>query len=292
MAAARSELSFWKMTGAGNDFVLIDDQAETLQLQWSKIAPSLCDRRYGIGADGLLIIRSDPAADFLMEYYNADGSHGGMCGNGGRCAALYVMEQRSVDTVGFIAVKQPYSARRVGSSIRLSMQNPSAFRPSIRLNLSDSELAAHFINTGSPHVICFQEQVSLPIHDMDITGFNALSRKVRYHKDFAPDGTNVNFVEVQDQSTITMRTYERGVENETLACGTGAVAAAVVAHLLRGCKPPVSVRTRSNETLVVDFRDSGSGVRDVTLEGSARKVFKGFYCCDLKTGRLPQSSNY
>src|SRR5690349_5665674 len=263
------------MTGAGNDFVLIDERAGTLGFDWPQTAPGLCHRRYGVGADGLLVLRKSRRADFLMLYFNADGTHGGMCGNGGRCAAWFVLEGRSGASVTFEAVDYLYRATVDGAIVHLEMKDPSAFSHG-ELRLSGRALPYHFVDSGTAHAVVFLDELGDELRrEISREGIVGTGRSVRIDPAFAPGGTNVDFVSVLDNKTVTMRTYERGVEDETLACGTGAVASAVVAALERGAVPPIDVRTQGGETLRVGFRLSGTSVSGVTLSGSARLVFCG-----------------
>ncbi len=274
-------LPFLKMTGAGNDFVLVDNRSGAIDLRWEKIAPRLCDRRYGIGADGLLVLRGSTVADFRMDYYNSDGSFGGMCGNGGRCAAAFVMNDRQVLSVTFDALDFRYSARREGNGIVLAMKDPTGFRQGAQVALPEGELKVHFVDSGAPHAVIFVDEMPLKLRtEVAESGISRIGTFVRHHAEFAPAGTNVDFIELKDATTIAMRTYERGVEEETLACGTGAVASAVVTSIVRGMPAPVTVRTRSNEELKVNFHRRGGSISGIELSGPAKVVFKGEYPLD------------
>jgi diaminopimelate epimerase len=264
------ELSFAKLNGAGNDFVGLDNRDGMLgDTDKGALARVLCDRHFGVGADGIIILAPSTVGDVQMQYYNADGSAGGMCGNGGRCAAVFARamgcsgDALRVEALGFV-----YRAEFTPHGVRLHMKNPVGIFRGIRVQISDVPHTVHAIDTGSPHIVQFVSD--LPTVPVETTG-----RTLREHARFAPEGTNVNFVETLDTSLIAMRTYERGVEAETLACGTGSVASAVIAHLEYGLRPPIRVRTWSGEFLRVDFTSNGASITDVVLEGPAVIVFQG-----------------
>lgn len=263
-------LSFTKMNGAGNDFVLLDNRDGALALDAGQIS-RICDRHRGVGADGLLAV--EPArqgADFRMRYYNADGGEAEMCGNGARCFARYA---RSVsgfpgETIRFETEAGVISARFEGDLVRLVMSDPTAQRPPAPLEVNGRNLDVHFINTGVPHAVVF-------VDDLETVNVMADGAALRHHEAFAPRGTNANFAQVLGPSRIAIRTYERGVEGETLACGTGVCAAALLHHVRTGDPGPVSVRVRGGETLRVGFEKGTEGFHDVTLTGPADFVFEG-----------------
>ncbi|MGA2622619.1 MAG: diaminopimelate epimerase [Bacteroidota bacterium] len=280
-------MTFVKMTGAGNDFVLVDNRNARLLIDWTVFARAACDRRHGVGADGLLVIERSSRADFMMNYYNADGSYGGMCGNGGRCAARYVIEEANYRSVRFEALGYIYRARELGDSISLRMKNPNLLLARMKLPFFKTKILFTWIDTGAPHAVMFLEEVPPPLRRrLAQSDINAIGRSIRSHRRFAPQGTNVDFIELIDDSTISMRTYERGVENETLACGTGAVASAVVSAQRFGLRPPIAVNTRSGEVLTVSFRLKGEKVSRVDLTGSARRLFSGRLKYDASIGKI------
>jgi diaminopimelate epimerase len=272
-------VSFAKMSGAGNDFVVIDNR-QKLIVDPEQAAQVLCDRRRGIGADGMLLVEKSTMADFTMKYYNADGSSGGMCGNGGRCIAMFAFREHIVPSriMHFDALDYVYRAEISDGVVVLSMKNPVDIRMNKSLRINDLEIRYHFLNTGAAHcVVLMDENPNLfGGVDFDKADINTLGRVLRYHDDFATHGTNVNFIRIDDGRVVTQRTYERGVEDETLACGTGSVASSIVAHKLRGIEAPVSVVVRSGEYLRVNFmEDVDKNINGVTLEGSARIVYEG-----------------
>jgi diaminopimelate epimerase len=262
-------LKFTKMNGAGNDFVMLDNRDRLLELASGQIA-QLCDRHRGVGADGVLIV--EPAAngaDFKMRYYNADGGEAEMCGNGARCFARYA--SRITGSTGAISFETPAGVIRAeceGGHVRLAMSEPRDMALDREIVLSGGRIIAHSVNTGVPHAVVF-------VGDLEKTDVRGLGAALRYHPDFAPKGTNANFVQIIDPRTVAIRTYERGVEDETLACGTGVVATALILHEKQGALSPVSVRVRGGDTLLVGFHKEDGVYRDVTLTGPAEFVFEG-----------------
>ena len=273
-------IEFTKVSGAGNDFVLIDNMEGRLDVDKAKLAVAVCSRHFGVGADGLLLLEPSQEADFFMRYYNADGSYGGMCGNGGRCVAHYAyLHEIARSPMRFMALDHIYQAEIVASAVRLKMKDPFDFRRAVTIHIGEQKLSAYFVNTGSPQAVIFEEAI-------DNVEVERLGRHIRYHKLFAPDGTNVNFVKTSSSGAIEIRTYERGVERETLACGTGAVASATIVALERGFASPIPVKVRSREELVVHFRASSNKITDVFLEGSAHLLFAGKLTYDAAAGEL------
>ncbi len=276
-------LHFTKMSGAGNDFVVVENMNGELLCNKDALAVALCSRHTGIGADGLLVLERSPRADFFMSYYNADGSYGGMCGNGGRCVAryAYVSGIAGPDMI-FEALDHLYAAQVVGNDVRLQMKDPSHFTNGIRLSDSLLTVDGDFVDTGAPHFVI--EQRSLDNVDVSTIG-----RTIRFHSAFAPQGCNVDFVERLHDGVVAIRTYERGVEAETLACGTGCVAAAVVLSRRYGWHSPVTLRVRSGEEVRVYFRYDKEDWSDVFLEGSAHFVFRGALLYDTETRTIVDS---
>ena len=218
-------------------------------------ARHLCDRRKGIGADGLLLLETSSKADFLMKYYNADGSYGGMCGNGGRCITRYAYVKHIVHRpeVRFEALEHIYSASIAEGGVSLKMKDPSDFRIAQEISISHSTIHFHFVNSGSPHCIVFLDEnkhLGPTLEELDVY---CIGKEIRYHNHFSPQGTNVNFVERKNVSDFFVRTYERGVEAETLACGTGSVAIALIANQVKQSMSPVVLHVRSGELLTVKF---------------------------------------
>ncbi len=264
-------LRFAKMSGAGNDFVVLDNRRNRITRR-SGLARRLCDRHEGIGADGLLLVEPSRRYHYRMRYYNADGSEGGMCGNGARCIGWFAYLRRIAPKEHQLeALGSAYSASIRGHErISISFPDPSPLVPNWKLSSKDANVGiVSYIDTGSPHAVIRLRRGGLKtLHAEDVGRF------IRYDRSFQPRGTNVNFVEVSDSTHIQIRTYERGVEAETKACGTGSIACSVVGTNLWGLKSPVSVKVAGG-TLKVSFRTVGNEVTDVKLEGKARIVYEG-----------------
>jgi len=263
-------LKFWKMNGAGNDFVMLDNRDLSLKLDARTIA-RLCDRHRGIGADGVLL--AEPArdgGDFRMRYYNADGGEAEMCGNGARCFARFVnrLNGGKLGGLKFETLAGMISAEFPGEQVRINMSAPHSLKLNQALDVAGRKLTVHSINTGVPHAVVFVE-------DLDGVDVSGLGSGLRYHPAFAPRGTNANFVKTAGGGAIAIRTYERGVEGETLACGTGMVACALIAHEIHHFPSPVSVKVKGGDTLQVAFERSGAEYGGVTLHGPADFVFQG-----------------
>ena len=252
-------VGFNKYQGAGNDFIIIDNRNSIFNPDNPALIKKLCDRRFGIGADGLILINNKTGFDFEMVYFNADGYIGSMCGNGGRCTADFALKSGIAEKkLRFIAADGIHYAEPEGELIRLKMNDVNEIR---------SVAGNYFIITGSPHYVIFMKELD----NFDV--FNE-GRKIRQSKDFQPGGTNVNFVE-SDTNGIFVRTFERGVEDETLSCGTG-VTASAIASVLSGhfVSSPVNVRTRGGN-LKVEFDVNGTQISDIWLCGPATFVFEG-----------------
>lgn len=264
-------LNFTKMNGAGNDFVLVDNRTQAVALTHEQIA-RLCDRHRGIGADGLLAVEpAQQGADFRMRYYNADGSEAEMCGNGARCFARYVnrLHDFTLPSVRFETMAGIIGADFQGDRVQLRMSEPHSLALHEKLSVQGRELNVHALNTGVPHAVIFVDDLS----HVDVTGDGAA---LRYHEYFAPKGTNANFVGITAPGHIAIRTYERGVEDETFACGTGTVACAIIHHLLHHTPSPIQVQVRGGDTLTIGFTRQPDGTfADVTLTGPGDFVFDG-----------------
>lgn len=263
-------LNFTKMNGAGNDFVMLDNRSGTLRLDRAVIA-RLCDRHRGIGADGLLVVEpSRNQADFRMRYYNADGGEAEMCGNGARCFAKYVNRLDGPrESVSFETQAGIISARLIQDMVRLDMGNPAHLFLNQEIDLAFEKIVVHSVNTGVPHAIV------MVADDLEDIPIERLGPAIRNHEHFAPKGTNVDFVKELDDGSIAIRTYERGVEAETLACGTGVAASAVIFHELTGRASPIHVHVRGGDTMEVGFVKRNSHYENLTLTGPADFVFDG-----------------
>ena len=255
-------LKFTKMSGAGNDFIVV----QTRLKGYSRVAQQLCQKNTGIDADGLLVLEKSKKADFKMRIFNTDGSEAEMCGNGLRCAALYVGKKGKIkiETIAGIYEAQITAKDRV----RIKMEEPKAIKRDLVIKVNARNVKVGCLDTGVPHAVIF-------VQGIDKINVDSIGRNIRYHAKFKPRGTNVDFVEIVDDKNIKMRTYERGVEGETLACGTGAVASAIISGLSsRGSAYKIDVHTKGG-ILKVYFKKSGKRIKDVYLEGETRKDFKG-----------------
>jgi diaminopimelate epimerase len=270
-------LSFTKMTGTGNDFIFMDNrQAKVPKDVMPLLAKAVCKRSRSVGADGLILL--SPSArvdqrlgkvDFLWDFFNADGSSAEMCGNGGRCAARFAFDKGLAGPeMVFDTLAGPIRAWVEGSVVKLEMVPPFGAYRSLELEAAGREVRMDGVNTGVPHAV-------VGVDDLEAALVTELGRAIRFHEHFAPAGTNVNFCAASD-GELWVRTYERGVEDETLACGTGAVAAALMAGDKGLMQAPITVRVRSGEKLTVYYeRDDDGGFREVFLEGPASYIYEG-----------------
>ena len=274
-------LPYTKMSGAGNTFILVEEGCIPEATDVAALAPTLCsDGQEHGGADGLIAVGPSDDADFTMRYYNRDGSTGMMCGNGGRCAVRFAVEHGYVDdesTVAFTNADVRYRAAITGRGVKVWFPDPRLFAYDVDIDVNGTRYTCHYADVGTPHAVMFVDEMTsgAPGHvrDVDVA---KVGSAIRHHPRFAPDGANANFVEIaQSGSSIELRTFERGVEAETGACGTGAISSAIIAAVRRKLTPPIAVRTTSGETLWVDFSIDGDSVHDVSLEGSADLVSEG-----------------
>ncbi len=268
---AAMELAFTKMTGAGNDFVMLDNRDRRLALSPAQIA-RLCDRRFGIGADGLLLVEPSPAegVDFAMRYFNADGGEAEMCGNGARCFARFAADISAwtAPAMNFQTGAGLVRAEFHGDRVTINLTPPKDIRLNVPIVLRQGAAVAHHCNTGVPHAVLFMDNVQ----SVNVAEIGA---ELRWHEDHQPRGTNANFVQVTGPGAIRVRTYERGVEGETLACGTGVAASAILAHLAKGVPAPVRVQVQGGDILDVAFETNRGAIANVRLTGPAVKVFTG-----------------
>jgi len=265
-------ITFEKMSGTGNDFVVIDNRNYNIpEEDQENFVRKICRRRFSIGADGLILIEKSTEADFGWKFFNADGSVAEMCGNGARCAARFAFRHKIAGkTMKFETTAGVIEAQILDDDeiVRVQMTQPFDFQFGISMHLDGVEHEVAFVNTGVPQAVIFVEEEDPPVKKW--------GRKVRFHESFEPEGTNANFVRVLEDGRLFVRTYERGVEDETMACGTGAVAAAMFATLQKGLESPVEVLTTGGDMLTVlfDLLD-GPVAKNVFLQGPARCIYEG-----------------
>ncbi len=266
-------LRFTKMNGAGNDFILLDNRSGSIRLTPEQVV-RLCHRQRGIGADGLFLLvpARTGQADWAWDFYNSDGSTADMCGNGARCFARFIQRTAGVaEANGQVSFETGAGIIRAvfsGERVTVNLTNPHGLRLNEQVPLASGVQAIHSLNTGVPHAVLF-------VPDADQAMVQNLGAEIRYHAHFAPKGTNVNFVQVLGPNRIRVRTYERGVEGETLACGTGVTASAIIAAKLNGFKPPVQVQVQGGDILEVNFEEAGGSFTNVRLTGPADFAFEG-----------------
>jgi diaminopimelate epimerase len=269
MLTTKQMLRFTKMNGAGNDFVLLDNRAGDIALTREQIA-RICDRHRGVGADGVLVLELPTnGADFRMRYYNADGGEAEMCGNGARCFARFA--DRTAGPLEKLSFETPagvIGAQLGGELVTLQMSDPSDLRLGLEIPLGGENIRASYLDSGVPHVV-------VPVTTIDEVDVRSLGSALRNHPIFAPRGANANFSEQRGSRSIAIRTYERGVEAETLACGTGVVASAIIFAANKNVSGPIGVLVRGGDTLQVNFTREGNRFSNVTLSGPADFVFDG-----------------
>jgi diaminopimelate epimerase len=258
---------FSKMSGAGNDFIVIDDPSGELDESGSELARSLCPRRTSIGADGLVLVGREGRGDFSVAYFNSDGSRAA-CGNGYRCAARFAYQNSFAGkTMEFSTDSGMLRAEVSRDAVRVAMPDPTDVKLNQSLTVDDKDIDYHFVSVGVPHVV-------IEVPDVDQVDVVGVGGSIRRHEAFSPEGANVNFISSAGDG-ISMRTYERGVEDETLACGTGAVASSAVMVLLGKEESPVQISTRSGSLLVASLEVAGGRPASVWLEGPADLVYIG-----------------
>ena len=264
-------VEFAKYTGAGNDFIIIDNRSGSFRAENKEAIRDMCSRRTSIGADGLILLERSDKADIRMRFFNSDGGEAEMCGNGARCLIDFARRRGfESPTITLETMERVLTAHLDGENISLEMGAVKDTELNIDIEIDGKTYRVHHANTGVPHAVMFVEDVN----EVDVVG---LGRKTRFHKRFQPKGANANFVHVTGESSISARIYERGVEDETLASGTGCTACAVISNLVKNVKPPVRVLTRGGETLTINFKRKGDQVSDLTMSGPTRLVYEGVY---------------
>jgi len=265
-------IAFEKMSGTGNDFIIIDNREGRIPgNEQAQFAARVCRRKFSAGADGLILIENTESADFKWQFYNADGSVAEMCGNGSRCAARFAFRHGIAGrTMRFETIAGTIEAEVIGNEeeVRILLTPPLDYRFNLEIDLDGESHEMSFVNTGVPHAVIFVDTSDVPVKKW--------GRKIRYHEMFQPAGTNANFVRLLGGNSILARTYERGVEDETMACGTGAVASAIMASIHKGLGSPVEVQTSGGDCLTIHFdMQSGPEARKVYLQGPARIIYSG-----------------
>lgn len=271
MKLLRTPLPFVKMSGTGNDFILIDHRQPLISRElMPEFARLVCRRRFSVGADGLIFIEKSDLADFQWRFFNGDGSEAEMCGNGARCAARFAyLHGIAPAHMRFATLAGIIEAKVAAVNVSVLMTPPRDFRLERRVGLADRTLTLHSVDTGVPHAVLF-------VDDFAAVDIYALGREIRFHRDFMPAGTNVNFVQLLESGALKVRTYERGVENETLACGTGATAAALLAAVLGKTASPVDIVTSGGDRLTISFDlQDGPAAANVFLRGPAHVIYSG-----------------
>ena len=266
-------IDFTKMSGTGNDFIIIDHRRPLLaETEYSDFAKAVCRRKFSVGADGLILIENSNQADFQWRFYNADGSEAEMCGNGARCAARFAWKNKIAPVkMRFLTLAGEIEAEVKDELVKLAMTRPTDIVMARPVELGGESKDIYSINTGVPHAVCFVE-------DNGQTPVKEWGRIIRFHDLFQPAGTNANFVQRTGPASLHVRTYERGVEDETMACGTGAVAAALIAGLLDRVTSPVEVTTSGGEILTIYFaikNRNSADLEKIFLEGPAHFIYEG-----------------
>lgn len=277
-------IHFFKMTGTGNDFILVDNRKRIIDAdQCQDLIKNACRPKVSVGADGMILIENDSEVDFRWRFFNADGSEAEMCGNGARCAARFAYLTGIVEhpRMAFRTLAGIIKAEVLDTKVKVQMTPPHSLRMDIKLEAEGRSFDLDFINTGVPHAVCFVKNES----ELETAEIQRWGQAIRFHSQFQPAGTNVNFVCVQNSRQITVRTYERGVEGETLACGTGCIASALISAVRGRAESPVEVKVRSGEILTIYFHKANkpetlpktsdvAPFHEVYLEGEARVVYE------------------
>jgi len=261
-------IPFYKMSGSGNDFIVIDNRGDILNdIALEQFIVKVCKRKLSAGADGMILIEAAQDLDFKWRFYNSDGSRAEMCGNGARCAARYAyLNDIAPEEMAFGTDAGPIQASVNGDRVKIGMTPPFDYRSPFVLTVDGQKVEMSFINTGVPHAVIRTDNLAT-------ASVVPLGRTIRQHPEFAPAGTNVNFIAREDSNRLGIRTYERGVEDETLACGTGAVAGALVYALQNNTPGPIEMITRSKNRLTIHYELDGDTCRGVFLEGDARVIY-------------------
>jgi diaminopimelate epimerase len=261
-------ITFFKMSGSGNDFIIVDNREKVIKdNDLPGFINRICRRKMSVGADGFILIEPSVKADFKWRFFNSDGSKAEMCGNGARCAARFAyVNGIAGENLSFETEAGVVSGQVKDDRAKVKMPDPVELRLDYNIELKSGPVTVCSVNTGVPHVVVMNET----IEDINVFDFG---REIRFHEAFAPAGTNVNFICQQKQGHLAIRTYERGVENETLACGTGSIAAALITSCKAKWPSPINLVTRSGESLTIYFKKDNRNFNDIYLEGDARIIY-------------------
>jgi diaminopimelate epimerase len=280
MNQKKQQIHFFKMTGAGNDFILIDNRKGLVDSDHCRdLVRYACRHKLSVGADGMILIENDPEVDFKWRFFNADASEGEMCGNGARCAArfAYLTGIVAKPRMAFRTLAGIIKAELLGDRVKVQMTSPHSLKMDQNLDADGRSFSLDFVNTGVPHAVCFAADES----ELESTDVLRWGHALRFHPHFQPAGTNVDFVWVRDPHHLDVRTYERGVEGETLACGTGCIASSLISAVRDRVVSPVDVKTRGGESLTIYFEMSrkkqtpaDAQFGEVYLEGEARVAYE------------------
>jgi diaminopimelate epimerase len=265
-----NDIPFYKMSGSGNDFIIIDNRQSVVPTEdVSGFAVQVCRRKMSVGADGLILLESSDCVDFRWRFYNSDGSVAEMCGNGARCAACFAfLHGIAGEKMRFETLAGIIGAQVEGDRVKIRMTDPCDFVVADELDTGQERVIYSSVNTGVPHVV-------IEVDDLENVAVTSLGRRIRSHPRFAPAGTNVNFMAPLPNADWAVRTYERGVEDETLACGTGIAAAALVLAVAKSMTSPIRLKARSGTWLKVYFTRETESFKELFLEGDARIVYRG-----------------
>ncbi len=267
MTLATPAFSFTKYHGLGNDFILVDARHQRVAIDPSLFA-QLCRRHFGVGADGVLVLAPSHRADALLRTFNADGTEAAMCGNGLRCAAHLLAQRLDRSEVTLASPQRLHRCTVDGLTVSATLGAPEKITSDLVLSLSQGPILTTYVDTGVPHLVLFVDDLTTP-------QFAALAKKLRFHPTLAPAGANVNFAQKTSSATYSIRTYERGVEQETLACGTGAAATAVAAWYRDSTSTHLTIQTASKMTLTFDLFPSNHLLKEVRMTGGISPVFEG-----------------
>jgi diaminopimelate epimerase len=262
-------MEFWKMSGSGNDFIVVDNRSgQIIDGEMGHFVRRVCRRRESVGADGVIFVLPSDRWDFRWRFFNADGGEVEMCGNGSRCVSRFAyLKGIAGDKMTFETLAGPISAEVRNHTVKVLMPTPTGLRLDVDLDRRQGWKTIDFINTGVPHVV-------VQVEDLSKCEVLERGREIRYHPRFSPEGTNANFMKRIGPQLLEVRTYERGVEDETLACGTGAMACALVASVRGMVQSPVAVKTRGGEELRIHFKKSREAFEAVWLEGGTAIIYR------------------